>query len=1086
MAITNNERVGRALDLLKSGLRPYVERELKAVYKDRWVKAVLVTIPNWHAAKPDQLDLDVQALLSVVLDNWKDVFSKTLGPAERTFVNELRDIRNRHAHQKTFSTDDTYRALDTIERLLNAISAIEAAGVQQMREELMRLKFEEQLRGEKRKEAAAAVAGRPVEGLPPWRELVTPHPDVSSGKYARAEFAADLWQVFQGEGVEEYRDPVEFFRRTYITEGLRGLLANALKRLNGQGGDPVVELQTNFGGGKTHSMLALYHLCGGAGTEQLPGMESVVQAGGLSRPPKVKRAVMVGQKISPGMVHAKPDGTKVRTLWGELAWQLGGKDGYAMVRAADEKGVAPGDLTPLLKKYEPCLILIDEWIAYARQLYNKSDLPAGDFDAHFTFAQALTESAKNANQTLLVVSIPSSDNEIGGEGGQEALRRLKNVIQRVETVWRPATAEESFEIVRRRLFQPMPLDNYKARDLVVARFAEEYRKNPQEYPAEASKPDYEKRMRAAYPIHPELFDRLYKDWGTLDKFQLTRGVLRLLASVVHSLWEKQDRSLLVLPASIPMDDHDVVSELTKYLEDQWRPVIEQDVDGAESLPLRMDRDNPLFGKVSAARRVARALFIGSAPTLNAANKGLEDRQVKLACVQPGESTGTFGDALRKLADQATHLYVDGSRYWLSTRPSVNRIAEERAERLDIEEVREELRRRLREEARQKGGFARVQACPAGPQEVADEPEAKLVILGPETCHDSRSPESSARELADAILTRGGSGRQCTNALVFLGADKARLVDLEQAVRQALAWKSIQSDALSLNLDEAQKAQAEKRREAAERAVRSRIPETYEWLVVPEQPDPNQPMAWKAMRVQGSDQPLAERAFRRLTREALLADRWAGTELRREMDKIPLWRGDHVAVRQLADDFAKYPYLLRMRTPDVLLEAIAEGVGLFTWEREGFAYADSYDEAAGRYRGLKAGARSVVALTGLVVKPEVAAAQFAKESTASDSVSVIAAAGVVPALASEKPDAVAQAPKVHTRFYGSVSLDPARLSRDAAKIAEEVVQHFVALADGRVSVRLEISAEVTNGASDALVRTVSENCRTLKFGSAEFE
>jgi len=968
MAITNNERVGRTLDLLKAALRPYIERELRAVHKDNWIKAAMLAVPTWQTTKAT-VEFDVQALLTILWDNWNDVFKKTLGPAERSLVSELRDIRNRHAHQKSFSGDDTYRALDSAERLLNAISAIEAEAVRQMKDELMRLRFEESLRSEKRKEAAAAVSGRPVEGLAAWRDLIQPHQDVSSGKYARAEFAADLWQVFQGEGVDEYRDPVEFFRRTYITEGLKNLLGNALKRLNGQGGDPVVELQTNFGGGKTHSMLALFHLCAGFGAAQLPGMDVVAQEVGLSKPPKeIKRAVLVGQKISPAMLHAKPDGTQVRTLWGELAWQLGGKEGYAMVKAADECGVAPGDLTPLLRRFQPCLILIDEWIAYARQLYNKADLPAGDFDAHFTFAQALSESAKNAEQSLLVVSIPASDNEIGGEGGREALRRSKNVVQRVETVWRPASAEESFEIVRRRLFQPMPVDNYKGRDLVVARFAEEYRKNASEYPAEASKPDYEKRMRAAYPIHPELFDRLYRDWGTLDKFQLTRGVLRLLAVVVHSLWEKQDKSLLIAPSTIPMDDHDVISELTKYLEDQWRPVIEQDVDGPSSLPLRLDRDNPVFGRLSAARRVARALYLGSAPTLNAANKGLEDRQVKLACVQPGESSGTFGDALRKLADQATHLFVDGNRYWFSTRPSVNRIADERAQRWDIEEVREELRRRLRLEARQPGEFVRVQACPGSPNDVADDPDVRLVILGPESPYDPKDATSPAKAAAHAILDRGGAGRQCANALVFLAPDRARLADLETAVRQFLAWQSIEKDPVGLNLDEFQKSQAEKRKKAAEDSVIQRIPEAYMWLLVPEQPDPRQPMAWSEMKLQGSNG-LAGRASKTLVNKGLLAVTWGGSLLRMDIDKVPLWRGDHVSVKQLAEDFARYVYLTRLKNTDVLLTAIADGPGLFTWEREGFAYADSYDEAAGRYRGLRAGdGRPSVSITGLVVKP----------------------------------------------------------------------------------------------------------------------
>jgi len=639
-------------------------------------------------------------------------------------------VRNKWAHQKAFSTDDAYRAIDSISRLLTAVSAEQVEAVEQMKAEILRVKFDEQLRSPKRKESSTAVEGKPAAGLRPWREVVTPHPDVASGRFQQAEFAADLWQVFLKEGSDEYRDPVEFYRRTFITEGIQKLLSNALLRMAGHGGDPVVELQTNFGGGKTHSLLALWHLFAGVPAGQLPGLETVTKMAGVSQPPKVRRAVLVGNRMSPADLHKKPDGTVVRTLWGELAYQLGGKEGYAMVRSADEKAVSPGDsLRLLFNKYSPCLILIDEWVAYARQLYNKSDLPAGDFDAHFTFAQTLSESAKLADKALLVVSIPASQNEIGGEGGQAALERLKNVIERVETSWRPASAEEGFEIVRRRLFQPITdPELFTARDAVVRAFSEEYRKFAQEFPSETGKSEYERRMKAAYPIHPELFDRLYNDWSTLDKFQRTRGVLRLMSSVIHTLWERDDKGLMILPASVPVDAPAVQSELTRYLPPVWDPIIEKDIDGPNSLPLKIDRENPMLGRYSAARRVARTLYLGSAPTQDSTKKGLEDRQIKLGCVQPGETSGTFGDALRKLADQATYIYVDGSRYWYATQPSVNRLAEERAERYHPEDVTEEIRRRLAEEAKHRGDFSKVQSCPAGSGDVVDEPEAKLVIL----------------------------------------------------------------------------------------------------------------------------------------------------------------------------------------------------------------------------------------------------------------------------------------------------------------------------------------------------------------------
>src|SRR5580704_16506000 len=296
MAITNTERVGRGLEQLKLGLGPFVERELKATYKDKWRDTALPSFPEWqgraYQLKKGELVWDAQALISVMLDLWRDCFSKILGASERTILNELRDVRNKHAHQKTFSTDDAYRALDSMARLLMAVSAIEATAVEQMKSELLRLKFEEQIRGEKRKETASPVEGRPAGGLRPWRELITPHPDVASGRYQQAEFAADLWQVYLGEGTEEYKDPVEFYRRTFITEGLQKLLANALLRLAGNGGDPVVELQTNFGGGKTHSMLALWHLFAGVPAGQLPGLETVTKMAGVSQPPKVRRAVL--------------------------------------------------------------------------------------------------------------------------------------------------------------------------------------------------------------------------------------------------------------------------------------------------------------------------------------------------------------------------------------------------------------------------------------------------------------------------------------------------------------------------------------------------------------------------------------------------------------------------------------------------------------------------------------------------------------------------------------------------------------------------------------------------------------------------
>ena len=332
---------------------------------------------------------------------------------------------------------------------------------------------------------------------------------------------------------------------------------------------------------------------------------------------------------------------------------------------------------------------------------------------------------------------------------------------------------------------------FKDRDVVARSFAELYRTQHQEFPPECRDVDYEKRIKAAYPIHPEIFDRLYTDWSTLVKFQRTRGVLRLMAAVIHSLWEKGDRNALILPANIAIDDPRVQFELTRYLADNWVPVIERDVDGPSSLPLRLDGEVPNLGKFAASRRVARAIYLGSAPTTDAAQRGIEDRSVKLGCVMPGESPAVFGDALRRLAGAATYLYQDGPRYWYSTQPTVTKLAEDRAEQLrrDPDKVVQELGSRLRTDLRSTGEFNRVHPLPQSGQDVPDDRDARLVVLGTDTPY-SKERDNPAETAAKAILeSRGSVPRIYRNTLVFLAVDKTRLQDLDEAVRRYLAWES---------------------------------------------------------------------------------------------------------------------------------------------------------------------------------------------------------------------------------------------------------------------------------------------------------
>ena len=362
----------------------------------------------------------------------------------------------------------------------------------------------------------------------------------------------------------------------------------------------------------------------------------------------------------------------------------------------------------------------------------------------------------------------------------------------------------------------------------------------------------------------------------------------------------------------------------------------------------------------------------------------------------------------------------------------------------------------------------------------------------------RNPAEAA---AKAILeSRGNTPRLYRNTLVFLAADKVRLQDLDEALRKYLAWSSILAEKVTLDLTPFQVRQAETQEQAADGTVTARLPETYQWVLVPEQKTPQSAVTWESLRLSGADA-LAVRASKKLKSDELLITSLGSTILRKHLDDVPLWSGDHVSVKQLVEHFGRYLYLPRLAGPEVLAQSIRDGLALLTWQTDSFAYADSYDEAAGRYRGLRSGQVFSVSQesTGMLVKPDVAKRQIDAEVVPSTPPGDGANGGTSGPSDSEVIDKttgnlggggtngggrpVATLPK---RFHGTVVLDAARVGRDASKIAEEVIAHLTGLVGAKVQVTLEIEADIPTGASDQVVRTVTENSRTLKFTSHGFE
>ena len=452
---------------------------------------------------------------------------------------------------------------------------------------------------------------------------------------------------------------------------------------------------------------------------------------------------------------------------------------------------------------------------------------------------------------------------------------------------------------------------------------------------------------------------------------------------------------------------------------------------------------------------------------------------------PGESPAVFGDALRRLAAAATYLYQDGPRYWYSTQPTVTKLAEDRAEQLkrDPDKVVQELDKRLRTDLRKMGDFKRVHPMPGTSADVPDDLDARLVVLGVDHAY-IKEPDNAAERAAKAIFeTRGTAPRLYRNTIIFLAADKTRLQDLDEAVRKFLAWESILDEKDTLDLTPHQVKQAETQKTAADGTVTARLPETYQWLLVPTQENPQAPVTWQTVRLSGGATPLRSVPARSSETMSTLVVNFASSRLRMEMDRVPLWRGNHVAIRQLVEDFARYLYLPRLQTTTVLLNAIRAGLSLLTWEHDAFAYAENYDESAGRYRGLRSGPRVNITEddTGLLVRPEVARRQIDQETTPT-----------WPETGANVQSTWTDDTKTHTagpiqppkpkRYHGTVILDSARVGRDAGRIADEVVTHLVGLVGSSVRVTLEIEAEMPEGAPDNVVRTVTENSRTLKFAS----
>ena len=680
--------------------------------------------------------------------------------------------------------------------------------------------------------------------LKPWYAVAIPHEDIREGRLAEAIFAANIWAVVQGTAPQVYLDPEEFFRKTYLTSGLSMVLhrvAGALRR-DSETGDRIISLQTAFGGGKTHTLVALWHLAKHAERLRRSGYaKRLQQAIGGRLPEKTKGiAVFTNQTCDATQGRKVSENVHLRTLWGELAYQLGGVSLYKRVRANDQSQRVPqGLFFEILQAASPCLILLDELADYC---VGAAAVSVGDTslaDQTVSFIQQLTEAVQQVPGAVVVATLPASKYEVAQSvKGQEAFVTLEKRFQRLGADVKPVADQEIYEVVRARLFESITPENELDYPEKVARIYQGmYASHSGEVPSESAKNTYRDQLQRAYPFHPLLIDALYTRWGSHPDFQRTRGVLRLLASIVGDLWKRRKGNTqtqhLIQPCHVRWSVDPVQAALTRLWGAAYQSVAAADIIGGRSNSgIFDDERGGDYRSEAIGEGLASAILLGSFGG-QGGRSGFSSKDLKLACSRQGLNWNYADGALLELENRCFYLHTAtagslGKRYWFGTKPTLNKLVVQYRQQSAKENFETEILDDLRAES-QRGMLAgatwRVIVNPG--EDLPEQKSLTLLILPPSQVWDENSGAKKAiQERAKSISNRcGGKDRLYRNTLLFLAGSARGLNKLRQTHRERAALEGIQADYWD-QLDEEQREDLKKRLDAARRAALEALGPAY--------------------------------------------------------------------------------------------------------------------------------------------------------------------------------------------------------------------------------------------------------------------
>lgn len=760
--------------------------------------------------------------------------------------------------------------------------------------------------------------------LKPWYGAVTPREDLRDNRPLDAsEFAIHLDQVCDGRAPEDYTQPDRFFERTYLTGGLLDLAAQVVRRLSGIQVETsaAFNMSTQFGGGKSHALTALYHLGKhGDRAKAWKGVDRVLVRAGVPTVPEAAVAVFMGKDFDSLNGRGGGDEPVRRTPWGEIAWQLGGPQSFAIVEQHEREFIEPkGDaIRALLPKDRPALILMDEIISYVSTYRHK-----GYGDRLYNFLDCLAETARGEKNVAIVVSIPSSELEYtAADSADEA--RFKKMLDRLGKAVLMSADTEMAEIIRRRLFEwnGMPDEGRRT----VSAYADWALEHAQEL-AGIDADTVRERFQAAYPFHPSVLSVFERKWASLPRFQRTRGVLRLLALwVAHNYQEEHRKATgepLITLGLAPLENPTFRAALFEQLgSDALEIPVTTDIVGkSDAHAVRLDRDaDDAVRKAQLHRKVAATIFFESNGGMSQARADATVPEIKTGVFGPDTNPADLDNVLDGLAGTCYYLNWERNRYRFGLTPNLNQILVGRRGAVQGKAIDERIRQQTQKifDKHTVEGSRLVDRKHSPPRtnDVPNRPVLTLVVFG----FDSPAGDPKTTDCMESLVRDcGASGRTFKSALIFAVPDPGE--NVREAARNLLAWEDIDDDEdTKKRVDEAQLRLLQKNLAAARRDLDEAIFRSYRHVYLLGKD--NKLRAIDLGQITSSSAgSIVELILRELERSDEITTGMSPTKL------IRYWPPALVewSTQAVRDAFYSSPQLSRLLNPEAVKRTIADGV-----------------------------------------------------------------------------------------------------------------------------------------------------------------